>query len=152
MNFFTDLEKTIDNAGRTIASKASSLADSSKLSFQISSEEKALTDLYRQLGSAYHTHFGSAPDEKLAPLCASITQKLELLSSLKAQELTARGKRLCPNCGSECDIYQPFCYVCRAELSRAAAPGMQICPSCGKEIPQDHRFCVHCGSPVATGK
>ena len=29
MNFFTDLEKTIDNAGRTIASKASSLADSS---------------------------------------------------------------------------------------------------------------------------
>lgn len=144
MSFFNDLEKKINQAGQTITNKATSIADSSKLNFQISSEEKALADLYRQLGTAYYSYLGENPDERLKPTCESIGKKVALIADLRQQEAAARGKRLCPGCGSECDIYQPFCYVCRQELTPAAPK----CPACGQEILPGASFCTGCGSKL----
>ena len=101
MSFFDDLGKSIDKTGRTIANKASGLVDSTKLNHQISQEERAMDEVYRQIGIAYFGLYGNAPAEQLAPMCDEIRRKMELLASLRQQELTARGKRLCQNCGCE---------------------------------------------------
>lgn len=148
MSFFENLEKKINKAGQVVVDKANSIADSSKLNFQISSEEKALGDLYRQLGTAYYARRDQQPDEQIASLCDSIGKKLEQIASLRDAEAASRGKRLCPSCGSECGIYQPFCYICRAELTPMSAPGMKRCPNCHQDIPEESVFCTNCGSKV----
>lgn len=149
MSFFDDLGKTLDKTGRTIANKASGIVDSTKLSHQISQEEKAMDEIYRQIGIAYYSIFGQAPDERLAPMCGDIRQKMELLASLRQQELTARGKRLCQNCGAECDLYfQPVCYSCGTELPHLTPPGMRPCPNCTQDIPQESLYCPCCGTYV----
>lgn len=148
MSFFDDLEKKINKAGQVVVDKANSIADSSKLNYQISSEEKALADLYRQLGSAYYARREQLPDEQIDSLCDSIGRKVAQIASLREQEAASRGKRLCPSCGSECDIHQPFCYICRAELTPMSAPGMKRCPNCRQDIPEESVFCTNCGSKV----
>ena len=150
MTFFEDLEKKINKAGQVVVDKASSIVDSSKLSYQVSSEEKALSELYRQLGFAYYTNREQLPNAQTDSLCDSIRQKVELIASLRRQEAASRGKRHCPNCGSECDIYQPFCYVCHAELAPMSAPGMKRCPNCHQDIPEESLFCTNCGSKMDT--
>lgn len=147
MSFFSDLEKKINQAGQAVTDKAGNIADSSKLNYRISSEEKALAELYRQLGSAYYTERGSCPDEKLKATCESISQALERIADLRRQEAAARGKRLCPHCGSDCDPYQPFCYVCRGELTPAAS-GPRLCPCCASPLLPDAAFCTACGAKL----
>ena len=75
MSFFDDLSKSIDKTGRTIASKASGIVDSTKLSHQISQEERAMDEVYRQIGIAYFSLYGNAPAEQLAPMCDEIRRK-----------------------------------------------------------------------------
>ena len=79
MTFFEDLEKKINKAGQAVVDKASSIVDSSKLSYQVSSEEKALSELYRQLGFIYYTRREQLPDEQIDTLCDSIRQKVSVL-------------------------------------------------------------------------
>ena len=148
MSLFDDIGRKLTQTGQTISTKATGIADSSKLSYQISTEERALAELYRQLGSIYYTHCAATADEKLKPTCDSIAQKLQLLSTLRTQEAAARGKRLCPSCGSECDFYQPFCYICKAELEHMTPPGMRTCPSCKQDVPQESYFCTYCGTAM----
>ena len=148
MSFFDDLSKSIDKTGRTIASKASGIVDSTKLSHQISQEERAMDEVYRQIGIAYFSLYGNAPAEQLAPMCDEIRRKMELLASLRHQELTASGKRLCQNCGCECDMYQPYCYSCSAPLPHVTPPGMRPCPTCSQDIPEESLYCPACGSYV----
>jgi len=149
MSFFNNLENKINQAGQTITNKASSIADSSKLNYQISAEERALADLYRQLGSTYYSYLGENPDERLKPLCESIGRKVEQIASLRQQDAAAKGKCLCPGCGSECDVFQPFCYVCHRELT-PAAPTTPLCPTCGQALIPGASFCTVCGTRVQT--
>ena len=145
MSIFDDLSKT----GRSIANKASGLVDSTKLNHQISQEERAMDEIYRQIGIAYFSCFGEEPAEQLAPMCDDIRRRMELLASLRQQEITARGKRLCQNCGCECDLYyQPVCYSCGAELPHLTPPGMRPCPNCTQDIPQESMYCPCCGTYV----
>ena len=148
MSFFDDLGKTLDRTGRTIAGKASGIVDSTKLNHQIAAEERAMDEIYRQIGIAYCDLFGKEPDDRLAPMCADIRRKTELLAELRLQEIGARGKRLCRNCGIECDLYQPLCYTCGAELPHVTPPGMRPCPGCSQDIPEEALYCPCCGSYV----
>ncbi len=148
MSFFDDLSKSLEKTGRTVANKATGLVDSTKLSHQISQEERAMDETYRQIGIAYFDLFGKDPAEQLAPMCDEIRRKLELLATLRQQEIAARGKRLCQNCGSECDLYQPFCYSCNAPLPHITPPGMRPCPVCSQDIPEESLYCPCCGSYV----
>ena len=63
-----------------------------------------------------------------------------------------KGKKICPNCGTELEAELQCCTVCGINVENverpAAAPVQKFCSNCGNPIPEGSKFCMNCGTKV----
>lgn len=64
MSFFDELGKRIGSASKSVAKKASEIADSAGVSVQIAGLERERDEIYRDLGKMYYERFGTSPAEE----------------------------------------------------------------------------------------
>ncbi len=166
MAFFEKFGEKISSAGKDVAKKTKELADVTKLNMQIGSEEDNIKNNYVEIGKLYYGLFSSSPDERLAPLCSSITESLNKINTYKEQIQTIKGIKKCPKCGAEIADSALFCSVCGNKTSseeekepeeaktetKEEAPVVEetpsSCPACNEPIDKNAAFCSKCGQKI----
>lgn len=171
MAFFEKFGEKISSAGKDMAKKTKELADITKLNMQIGSEEDNIKSKYIEIGKLYYELFSSNPDERLAPLCTSITESLGKISSYKEQIQSIKGVKKCSNCGAEIVNSALFCSSCGNKTSSEEEKAPEetndesvkeaeeetiavedapasVCPNCNAELDKDAAFCANCGQKI----
>lgn len=121
-DFFGDLGKHISKYTRKAADSTGAFIESTKLSTQIGSEERAVEKLYRELG------------EETYKLASAGKAELDPERRFKADSITAHKKK-----------------IREMKDQLAKVRGMKICPHCGEVIEKDVSFCPKCGAPIENG-
>ncbi len=168
MAFFERFGEKLSSAGKDMAKKTKELADVTKLNMQIGNEEDNIKSKYIEIGKLYYDLFSSTPDERLAPLCSSITESLNKISTYKEQIQSIKGVKKCAKCGAEIADSASFCSVCGNKASSEEEKEPEeandetkegpdeetvavedipapTCPNCNEQIDKDAAFCSKCG-------
>ena len=155
MEVLSNIGKKITNAGQSAITKTKNMADISKLNGQVSGEENKIRGLYAQIGKLYFELYPDTPDERLAPLCASIRESLLVIESCNEQITEIKGIKRCPQCGAEIASAAAFCSVCGCSMTAckpqeadAEAPCGPKCPKCGFAAVPGDAFCGNCGNKM----
>ena len=155
-----------------VGQKAKGNYDVLALNNQLSSLEKELAGIYRQLGENYYDLHNEDPDPKLEATISQITEKREKISELKTSiddtkaataavqlvppQDTSKSKgnpsgngfsgKVCSNCGSPIGD-ELFCGNCGAkqEPQDENSEPEKRCIKCGSPI-GDELFCAKCGA------
>lgn len=122
-DFFGDLGKSITKATQQAVDKTSIFFESTKISAQISSEQKEIEKLYQNIGEAVYRQIKAG----------TLTPGEDIRAA--AEEIK----------GHETQIN-----VFKKNL--ADVKGMKICPNCREVIPSDVAFCPKCGAPTPVAK
>lgn len=116
---FEKLVETINNTGKAVGEKTRQGSDIVKANVKIASEERALTDIYTEIGKLYYDNHKENPCcETMAELCSRASEKLGSLESLKSQVRALKGVNVCENCGAEVPLGNEFCGKCGAKIDR----------------------------------
>lgn len=118
-DFFGDLGKHISKYTKRAADSTGAFIESTKLSTQIGSEERAIEKLYRELG------------EETYKLASAGKIELDADRRFKADSVTAHRKK-----------------IREMKDQLAKVRGMKVCPHCGEVIDRDVSFCPKCGAPI----
>ncbi len=118
-DFFGDLGKSISKYTQTAVDKANVVFESTKITAQISTENREIEKLYQKIG------------EIVVRRAADGTMDLD--SELK-------------NCVEEIQTHNSQILTYKKQL--ADVKGMKICPSCKELIPKNVAFCPKCGAPT----
>lgn len=116
---FERFQKTVTDAGKTIGEKTKQGSDIAKAKLKISSEERALTDLYYEIGKTYYENNSDNPCcDTMKELFEKVAEKAALIESLKAQVRTLKGVVVCESCGADVPLENDFCGKCGAKIVR----------------------------------
>lgn len=148
MAFLDDIGKKISQAGQTAVQKTKDMTEVARLSGLISEEEKALNNLYGQIGRMYVTKHPSDFDSDFAGMIQSVTESENRINTYKQQIQDIKGVVRCPNCGNGCPMNAAFCNTCGTPLPKPVPVGVITCSGCGAMLPPGTRFCTNCGKPL----
>lgn len=116
---FEKFVETINNTGKAVGEKARQGSDIAKASIKITAEEKALTDIYTEIGKLYFDNHKDNPCcEEMKALCDKAAEKIASLEGLKAQVRAIKGVNVCANCGADVPLENDFCGKCGAKIDR----------------------------------
>ena len=61
-----------------------------------------------------------------------------------------KGKKVCPNCGTELEADVQCCITCGINVENVENPFnvTPVCASCGNQLPEGTKFCLNCGTKV----
>lgn len=118
-DFFGDLGRHISKYTKKAADSTGAFLESTKISSQISGEERMVEKLYRELGELTYRLAGQG------------TLSLDGDGKFKADQITAHRKR-----------------IRELKDQLAKVRGMKVCPHCGELIDSDVSFCPKCGAPI----
>lgn len=141
----TNLKK----AGDAVTQGVAGLRKTAKLTFDISSKETELADLYRELGkSVYEESRGE--HERLTPeaLKAMIEACEQELEALKRKKTAQAASPICPACGREVSKKAVFCQICGAKIHPDTAEAGDCGCNASGEASQESD--VACGSEDET--
>lgn len=154
MDFFEQLGKKLTDAGQNVAQQAKNIADVARLNSEMSAKERAITQLYTEIGHAYYDRHKNGPDaeelqtiSEISALYEEITQHQETIKQIK-------GVGKCPSCGGDVPVGAAFCNACGAQILAASAsaceemPETKTCPNCHAVLDSDILFCVFCGTKL----
>lgn len=152
MDFLGQLGKKLTDAGQRVAQQTKSITDVVRLNSEVSSKERAITQLYTEIGRAYydrHKNDSNAEElQRISEICTlyeEIAQHQETIKQIK-------GVTKCPVCGTDVPIGSAFCSACGGRLSAAATTGeaqaTKKCPKCNADVDADNAFCVFCGTKL----
>lgn len=137
MAFFDDMVK-----------KTRNMADSSKLSSQITEEERNIESYYRDLGKQYFDRYKDEEGCELRGLVDNILASQEKIRQYNEQIDQLKGVQKCPGCGMEMPADSMFCNACGTKMPpKPVSVNQPVCANCGAVLKEGQRFCVQCGTP-----
>ena len=120
---FEKFAETINNAGKAVGEKTKLGTDVVKANFKISSEERALNELYLEIGKTYYDNNLDNPCcETMKELFDKVSEKKASIEALKEHVRKIKGVLLCQNCGAEVDSENDYCGKCGAHLEKPEPP------------------------------
>lgn len=113
----TKIGKYLENGAQNISYKSGQVFEISKLNMAISSEEKAMEEIYEQIGKKiYKDYKDSKPmDKSLVAKCEQIARIERDIAAMKKKVLKLKDKKLCKKCGYEMERNASFCPKCGKE-------------------------------------
>lgn len=118
MDFFNSLA----NKSKDVAGKAKMLAEVTGLNSQVGSKEAEVKIAYAEIGKLIYENKAAWKDVDLSELIGKIDGIEAEIAKLKEEIRTAKGVKLCTNCGEEIDIEVAFCPKCGTPAPKAEAP------------------------------
>ena len=117
MEFLSELEKKITDAGKDIARKVKDISEVSRLYTVIAGEQKNITDNYIKLGKEYYTHHADESAQgELTHYCELIRVSLETIEQCRKQIAVLKGQQICDSCGAQVSLDSVFCPKCGAKM------------------------------------
>lgn len=117
MEFLSELEKKITDAGKDIARKVKDISEVSRLYTVIAGEQKNITDNYIKLGKEYYTqHADESAQGELTHYCELIRVSLETIEQCRKQIAVLKGQQICDSCGAQVSLDSVFCPKCGAKM------------------------------------
>lgn len=152
-NIFNMAKESISAAGKGFSKKATDVSDLAKVSLKIKEEEKQIELFIQELGKQFYaTQFEEA--KKLFPELAETIFRISAdLEKDRVELAFLKGKKICPNCGTEVDLDVKCCTECGTNVEhivrpRPVEPAKRFCTNCGMEIAGNSKFCSNCGAKV----
>ncbi len=138
---------------KKLTEKPGELLEINRLNKQINAEEEKVQEAFLTMGKSVFESQGKGepiPPE-LADLCEKIKTARAKIEDLRVQVLKLRDRKLCPQCGTELELAQPFCSKCGAkqEMPSAGSPSeaaKRKCSNCGVDLTPTQVFCSSCGA------
>ncbi len=116
MAFLGKIRETVTDTSKMVAQKAKDMAEVTKLSGQISSEESKIKEAYLAIGKRYfEENMGEVSDAYINDFTI-INEAKARISELQEQIKTIKGVFSCPNCGAEVTTESVFCSSCGAKI------------------------------------
>lgn len=116
-DFFGDLGKSISRYTQNAVDKTSTFFEATKISAQISTEQKEIDKLYQKIGETVYRRAESRQmqlDDDLAAFVEEIRRHREQISSRRKDLADVKGKKVCPSCGELIPREVAFCPKCGA--------------------------------------
>ena len=155
MAFFEEIGKKITQTSQGAIQKTRELAESVKISSNISDEEKKINEFYLQIGKTYYNKHTANPEEEFVQLFSAIRESQMRINDLSEQVKQLKGGVKCPLCGEGVPTGSSFCAACGCNINAAptqAPPeNTAVCPNCGAAVPAGTSFCTYCGAKIAQG-
>lgn len=152
MAFFDQLGAKLTQTSSTAVQKTRDMAETMKLSGQISEKEKQVNQLYQEIGRIYYQNFADRDVELFRGPVSEIRSIEAELANMRETVRQLKGVQVCPTCGRELPAGTVFCSGCGTKLPEApAAPeaeGGTACPVCGTVMPEGTAFCTNCGTKL----
>ncbi|MEA4890487.1 MAG: zinc ribbon domain-containing protein [Clostridiaceae bacterium] len=165
MAFFQDLGKKISNVAQDASKKTGDMIEIGKLNAAISSDKKAIEDLYHKIGAAvYHLHTAgeNLPDALTADLQAVTGKQADIaaleqkIADIKVEEEKAKeaesasAAQPSPAAAEAEPAPAPAASAAAAETPAApeASQTVHYCTGCGAVLEPGMRFCGSCGQKV----
>lgn len=145
MDFISDFSKWATDFRSNAINKGKGLADSSKLSIQLASEQKKLDALTREVGALYLQLHRNDGESAFAELIAQLEQSEEIIRRLNGQIAQNMDITVCPECGKKHFSQVAFCKACGYRFPK---PQTVHCAFCNGQIEPGQKFCTFCGKPV----
>ena len=118
-----EMFENFEKFAETISNTGKNGIDFGKLSYKAVAEQKALHDLYTQIGKAFvDQNKDIVIDGELGELKAQAVAKAQEIETLKAQIRMIRGVVVCENCGAEVDAENDYCGKCGTKLVKPEPP------------------------------
>lgn len=147
MALFDDIGKKLSRTGQDAVKKAKDLADTAKLSGQISEKEREVLGSMQRLGERYYALHGTAPEPELAAFCREIAEGRAAIAALREEVRRVKNIKICTGCGAENDYHLNYCGTCGTALPEREEPQakLQQCSACGSAVTEDALYCTTCG-------
>ncbi|MBE7043620.1 MAG: zinc-ribbon domain-containing protein [Ruminococcaceae bacterium] len=114
LEFLNVMKEKLSVAGEKVVKKSGQLVDSTKLHYQISTEEGELKKKYERIGKmVYQAKCGEGElSDEINTICDDIALSLEKIGELKQRLQVVKNKKNCPHCGEEIAQDTPYCAAC----------------------------------------
>ena len=114
---FEKFVETLSNTGKTVGEKTKQGTDIVKANVKISTEERALNELYCEIGKKYYENNSENPCcDAMKELFDKVADKTKEIEALKNQVRQIKGVVMCEKCGAEVGLENDFCGKCGAKL------------------------------------
>lgn len=109
--------KYLEVGASSVAVKSGTMIETTKLSMEISANEKAIRELYEKIGERVYRDYteNKISDKHLISKCEEIDHYQKEINSIKKQILKVNDKKCCKKCGAEMDKRAMFCPKCGKE-------------------------------------
>ena len=163
MAFFTDMKRSLTEAGKQVAQKTKEVSDTVQLKTQISREKEAVNRQYAQIGKKVFEAANAVDEEAYSAEFALIRESLKTIDELQDKLSTLEGFIHCPECGAK----KPEPKLGPEGASWTCSCGYvatgKFCPECGAKRPEKPtgwicscgalnkgKFCSECGAKKPT--
>lgn len=114
---FEKFVETLNQTGKVVGEKTKQGTDVVKANIKISSEERAVNELFFEIGKTYYENNKENPCcETMKELFDKVAEKQASIEALKEQVRRIKGVNICQNCGAEVDSENDFCGKCGAKI------------------------------------
>ena len=152
-NIFNKAKESIAAAGKGFSQKANDVSDLAKVGIRIKEEEKQIELLIQELGKQFYNTRVEEAKAFFPELTETIINISAELEKDRIELAFLKGKKICPNCGTEIDLDSKCCTECGTNVEHIVRPRPQepvrrFCTNCGIEISENSKFCNNCGAKV----
>ena len=149
-------KEKVGNFAQSAVAKSKEVAETTRLSVEISSLENKLKENWTKLGEYLLGNLELLPtdDEFVADIVAAVSELNAKIEQNRQQIAAIKNANVCPNCGADVGATSKFCASCGTAIERTpaqqpeAAPA-PLCPDCGEPLAADAVFCVNCGKKLS---
>ena len=150
MDFFNKAKDSFAAAGKGFSQKANDVSGIARVTMKMKEEEKQLQSSIHELGLQIYNQY----NEEAKKMCPELTGQIkELYAALERDRIELaylKGKKVCPNCGTELSSELQCCTTCGINVENVVNPLTieRSCENCGNTLPEGAKFCLHCGTKV----
>ena len=152
MDFFNKAKESLTAAGKGFSQKANEVSGIARVTLKMKEEERQLAESLRELGLQMYNLKNAEAKEMFPELTERISQLYAELEKDRVELAAIKGKKICPNCGTELEAESMCCTACGINVEVAEntveTPVQKFCSNCGGEITEDSKFCGTCGTKV----
>ena len=116
MDFFTEMRRSLESAGKQVAKKTKDFSESLQLKSKIAAEKDALETMYRSIGRQVYEHATEEEAERFAEEFLSIQKTLKRKAELEEELAVLEGAVYCEECGAKLDRNAVFCSRCGSRV------------------------------------
>lgn len=115
MNILDLLQEKLSATGNLVAKKTMDIADLTKASVRLASEEEKLEKVFAEIGKIYYQQYKDDPDVKIKGYIAQVELMKDQIEELRMAVYTLKGEQPCANCGKAVKNQAKYCSYCGHE-------------------------------------